>query len=152
MICHTIRVIYLESEMNMFYRNRQIRIFKITVLYIEIGMIGRKMFFIVFSSDESIKINLSVRFNAGEIFLIERRQHGKDIFELGGRRFEFDVHVVTAVIDPLKESFGMQFQIIERYLVGIKGIGMGFIVHMEGQIHLCFSSKPGRDGSHYSQN
>src|SRR5450432_423870 len=145
MVRHTIRVVYLKREFDILYGNRQIRVFKITVLHIQICVIRWKMFFVVFSFYKSIKINLSVRFNTGEIFLIDGGQHRKDIFELCGRRFEFDIHAVTAVIYPLKESFSMQFQIIERYLVSIKGITMGIVVNIVCQIYDGFSCNPARD-------
>src|SRR5712675_3632522 len=58
MIGNTIRVIDLDTQVDILHRNLQIRVFEITIQNIEIGMIGWNMFFIIFSPDESIKINL----------------------------------------------------------------------------------------------
>src|SRR5450755_2415021 len=147
MVRYSIGVIYLKSEIDIFYGNRQIRVFKRTVPHKEIGVISRKMFLVVFPFYKSVEINLSIRFNTGEISLVNGWQHRKDIFEFCRGGFVFDIHVIGAVIDPLKESFSMQFQIIERHLVGIKYISMGFEVNAKCHIYIGFSSYPVRDGS-----
>src|SRR5882724_12641038 len=138
MIRQTIRVIYIKSQIDIFNWHRQIWILKKSILYIKIYVIRRKTFLVIFSFYKPIEVSNPVRFNAGKIFLVNRRKHRKNIFEFIRESIEFNIHVVAAIIYPLKKTFGMQFQIIEGNVVGIKGISMRFILDLECHFHAGF--------------